>query len=37
MHIGPDGGTTAHELTPFALADAGCLTYPPVQPSLGSG
>jgi uncharacterized protein (DUF488 family) len=34
VHIGPDGGTTAHELTPFALADAGRLTYPPAQASL---
>jgi uncharacterized protein (DUF488 family) len=34
VHIGPDGGTTAHELTPFAVADAGRLTYPPTQASL---
>jgi uncharacterized protein (DUF488 family) len=34
VHIGPDGGTTAHELTPFAVADAGRLTYPPAQASL---
>jgi uncharacterized protein (DUF488 family) len=34
VHIGPDGGTTAHEVTPFAVADAGRLTYPPAQASL---
>ena len=37
VHIGPDGGTTAHELTPFAVADRGRLTYPPAQTSLGAG
>ena len=36
MHIGPDGRATAHELTAFAAADAGRLTSPPVQTSLGS-
>lgn len=34
VHIGPDGGTTPHELTPFAVVDAGQLTYPPLQASL---
>jgi hypothetical protein len=37
MHIGPDGRCTAHELTPFAAAAAGRLTYPPAQTSLGAG
>jgi uncharacterized protein (DUF488 family) len=36
-HIGPDGRSTAHELTPFAVVDAGRLTYPPAQTSLGAG
>jgi uncharacterized protein (DUF488 family) len=36
MHIGPDGLATPHELTAFAVADAGRLTYPPAQTSLGS-
>jgi uncharacterized protein (DUF488 family) len=31
-HVGPDGGRTAHELTPFAVAgDDGTLTYPAAQ------
>ena len=34
VHVGPDGGVTAHELTPFAVNDAGRLTYPPDQGSL---
>jgi uncharacterized protein (DUF488 family) len=34
IHIGPDGRATPHELTPFALADRGRLTYPPAQASL---
>lgn len=34
VHIRRDGGTTGHELTPFAVADAGRLTYPPAQASL---
>ncbi len=33
VHIGPDGGATSHELTPFAVVDAGQLTYPPPQAS----
>jgi uncharacterized protein (DUF488 family) len=33
-HIGPDGGTTIHELTPFLVRDGGRLTYPPAQASL---
>jgi uncharacterized protein (DUF488 family) len=37
LHIDPDGRRTAHELTPFAVGDAGRLTYPPAQTSLGSG
>lgn len=36
LHIGPQGAATTHELTPFAVADAGRLTYPPMQASLGS-
>ena len=35
VHIAPDGGVTAHELTPFAVLDAGRLTYPPAQAPLG--
>ena len=35
VHLGPDGRETVHELTPFAVANAGRLTYPPLQPSLG--
>ena len=34
VHIGPDGGTTMHELTPFLFRDEGRLTYPPAQASL---
>jgi uncharacterized protein (DUF488 family) len=37
VHIGPYGGATEHELTPFAVVRAGRLTYPPAQASLGSG
>jgi uncharacterized protein (DUF488 family) len=37
VHIGPGGELTAHELTAFAVADAGGLTYPPAQSSLGLG
>ena len=33
LHIGPDGGATTHELTRFAVADSGRLTYPPPQGS----
>ena len=36
VHIGPDGGVTTHELTPFAVAEARRLTYPPAQASLGT-
>jgi uncharacterized protein (DUF488 family) len=35
LHIDPAGTATAHDLTPFAVADAGRLTYPPAQGSLG--
>ena len=35
VHIAPDGGVAAHELTPFAVLKAGRLTYPPAQASLG--
>lgn len=35
LHLGPDGGTTAHELTSFAVVEAGRLTYPPPQLALG--
>lgn len=37
IHIGPDGRTAAHELTPFAVLDEGALTYPPAQASLDTG
>jgi uncharacterized protein (DUF488 family) len=37
LHIGPRGEVTVHELSPFAVEDAGCVTYPPVQTSLGGG
>lgn len=37
VHIAPDGGTTLHELTPFAAMDEGHLTYPPPQASLDMG
>ncbi|MDQ3870430.1 MAG: DUF488 domain-containing protein [Chloroflexota bacterium] len=36
LHVGPDGSTTPHELTQFAVLDAGRLTYPPAEASLGS-
>jgi uncharacterized protein (DUF488 family) len=36
LHVGPQGGTTKHELTPFAMADGERLTYPPAQTSLTS-
>jgi uncharacterized protein (DUF488 family) len=31
LHIGPDGGTSEHELTPFAVVDGERLVYPPEQ------
>jgi uncharacterized protein (DUF488 family) len=34
VHIGSGGEATTHELTAFAIADAGGLTYPPPQASL---
>ena len=34
VHIAPDGGATAHELTSFAVPDGSRLTYPPAQGSL---
>jgi uncharacterized protein (DUF488 family) len=34
VHIDPRGAATTHELTPFAVVDAGRLTYLPAQPSL---
>jgi uncharacterized protein (DUF488 family) len=37
IHIGPGGGATFHELTAFAVEDAGRLTYPPDAATLGSG
>jgi len=34
-HIAPDGATTAHELTPFAVVGAeGAISYPPAQGEL---
>ena len=30
-HIGPDGELAVHELTPFAVVDAGRVTYPSAQ------
>ena len=33
VHTGPDGRTTSHEVTPFAVLHDGALTYPPVQAS----
>ena len=36
VHIGLEGGATTHALTPFAVVDAGRLTYPPAQIFLGS-
>lgn len=35
VHIDPEGGATAHELTPFAVCEDGRLTYPPAQAPLG--
>jgi uncharacterized protein (DUF488 family) len=35
LHIGSDGRLTEHELTPFAVAGEGALTYPAPQTSLG--
>jgi uncharacterized protein (DUF488 family) len=35
LHIGPRGGTSAHELTPFAVIEEGALIYPPAQGELG--
>ena len=37
VHIAPDGGATAHELTSFALPDGTRLTYPPAQDLLQPG
>ena len=34
LHIGPGGGARQHELTRFAVVEAGHLTYPPLQASL---
>jgi uncharacterized protein (DUF488 family) len=34
-HVSPDGRTTEHELTPFAVVAGGRITYPPPQLSLG--
>jgi uncharacterized protein (DUF488 family) len=34
VHIGSGGDATTHELTAFAVSDAGGLTYPPPQASL---
>jgi uncharacterized protein (DUF488 family) len=34
LHIAPGGETSVHEMTPFAVVDAGRLTYPPAQMSL---
>jgi uncharacterized protein (DUF488 family) len=31
LHIGPHGGASEHELTPFAVVDGDRLTYPPEQ------
>jgi uncharacterized protein (DUF488 family) len=36
VHIAPDGGEAAHELTPFAVPDGTRITYPPTQASLPS-
>jgi uncharacterized protein (DUF488 family) len=36
VHIDPQGAASTHELTPFAVTDAGRLTYPPAQASLGA-
>jgi uncharacterized protein (DUF488 family) len=35
LHIGSDGRLSEHELTPFAVASGGRLTYPASQTSLG--
>jgi uncharacterized protein (DUF488 family) len=37
IHIAPDGGATAHELTSFAVPDGMRLTYPPAQAPLPPG
>jgi uncharacterized protein (DUF488 family) len=37
MHIGPDGRATQHELTAFAVLNAGQLRYPPLQSALDVG
>ena len=42
VHIDPQGAASTHELTPFAVPDAGRLTYPPAHwgradPSLSAG
>jgi uncharacterized protein (DUF488 family) len=34
IHIGPDGRASRHELTPFAVAEDGWLTYPAPQGAL---
>jgi uncharacterized protein (DUF488 family) len=34
-HIGPDGRTEPHRLTPFAVVEDGRLTYPPPAEQLG--
>ncbi|MFL5821256.1 MAG: DUF488 family protein [Solirubrobacteraceae bacterium] len=34
LHIAPDAGAAAHELTPFAAVDGTRVTYPPAQASL---
>lgn len=34
LHLGPDGATTEHVLTPFAVVEGDSITYPPVQASL---
>jgi uncharacterized protein (DUF488 family) len=35
LHIDPRGGTSAHEMTPFAVVEDGELSYPPAQAELG--
>ena len=37
IHIGPDGRTSPHELTPFAVVEDGRLTYPAPQRALDLG
>jgi uncharacterized protein (DUF488 family) len=37
VHIGPDGSATQHELTAFAVVNAGQLSYPPLQGALDMG